>query len=399
MSSPTDTEPDASSTAKVDLAEAIITKLDTLTTKVDTLSKTFRRCFTATLIAAPGVLLEYMQVPIVDSELKRAVLGTPGHGESTWTYVKRLDTTPPTFYAMSCAQRAYRFRHRAHEDEEEPQFVVIPKELIEYAKAVLILKDGHCFGHPYEEEYPYEKASHQNITLLKLTRLPDSVVESNVPIWHDQKRELLALPEHHWAFVAGKSLKTPIIGRNAVYDNYSRCLLFLQETRTESGHDGTAMFGFTKNDARAVSLEVEERQNSPSTLLGVYTGMHQVENGQTRGCICLLPAFEAFEHKDLQRYSLEEVWLLTQTEVRCRHNLYFTNSGWRVHQEPSRPDQFGYHLVNVFGSDNSNEGDEEILMEMYGVFIDAPSADEKSRRRIIRNGELEESFKHVDIDH
>ena len=357
-------------TTKVDtLEESLNTNtanLGTLTTKVESLSDDVRRGFQATLSAVPGILLNFMKVAIVEEKLQGAVRGLPGHGASTWTYIKHLGKLSTTFFAVSCAHCALEYKSLT---DGKTQFVVIPTVLIPYVSGVQLLRDGHRFG------FTYDGAKNQDIIILELNSLPDTVNEDEVLEWHDRKNELLEVP--YWALVAGESLKSPILGRNAIVDSRSNCWLFMLDSLTEPGQSGTVILGTTKKDTECLTPgNFDKEKSSSPVLLGVYTGTYSVESSlQLRGRVCPLPPPAAFALKTLQEVNFPkgiklEKWVPTTVARHVRHVQ--EKSTWNVHQERTRPDGLVYKLQSAVAGNKP-------VQTMHGVFINAPFADKKNK--------------------
>lgn len=293
----------------------LTTKVDALTTKVDGNTTKLNALATAQLTASPAVMLSYLNFPIVrnipiddpSKILRGAVIGlAAGYSDSTWTYVKRSDGNGQTVYfAMTCAHCALAFRREASTRNDEPtphQFVEIPFALKDYVDRVLLVKDYYCFG----SEYDKSQQRRYDIVVLQLTRLPPKVQtdEANILVWDNYVTT--HYDEFHGAFVAGKSLKSPITGLNAVFMGTERRWLFMKDSFPEQGHSGTVMMCWTEEQGNVyiTTGNPTEKERHKPRIMGLFTGVKQnkYENVplQDRGSICPILAFDDFSPYEIQ---------------------------------------------------------------------------------------------------
>lgn len=264
--------------------------------------------FGYTLSASAAPVLENMQVPIVTEDLTSAVLAERGGGSATWTFLFRHlngdshlsgeekveDTGEPDvgvtkeFFLLSCAHCALEHKN-THGDV---QFVVAPKTLVHLVDGVFLYEGKYWFADDYTGARKYD------IVLLKLKRLPNNVDENRVLEWVDfvgqYEKQFVG------AMVGGSSVKSPVIGRNAVYHDITGCWFYMRDSESEGGHSGTAMVCSQKDDGPKFVLDVDgdEKHNyQKPRLLGVHTGVQEFQDGlKSRGVICPMPRREQLKY-------------------------------------------------------------------------------------------------------
>lgn len=342
------------------------------------------------------MLLGLMPVPIVEersqARIRRALEGTKGYADDTWTFVKHVDEneTKTEYFAVSCAHCALLYQI---DDGETPvQFVKVPAELLDYVSAVSLLKAGHCFG------YKYQYARYADIVFLNLTELPDNVNEEHVPIWHDKQKMLHE--QGRVRLVFGDNLKAPITGRNAVLHEKKQCWYFALDSTSEPGQSGTLMFGTDEKRGGTflTATDKDEEAHFMPDILGVYTGIFRPDGGDlpSRGTICPLPAYNEVENKSLENLPLKTnplggnvptpIFLKSEIQDGRLTSGKWRVSEWKKKEEDSRGNSRWVTKEFIYKLELASQPNQDMSPNptMRGVFIKAPIISGKDIEQSIR---------------
>ena len=298
-----------------------------------------------------------MDIQIVKEDLTGAVVGTPGCGNFAMTYVKRMEHGNWQYYALSVAHGPLNYTMAGG-----TQFVAILDELQGKVNGVCLLKAGYAFG------MPYAGRKDQDIVLLKLSELPETVEQEKILVWHDEKLEVLQ--DHFYgAYVVGESLKSPVIGRRAVYHENGGRWLFMLDSCPEPGHSGTAMVGFTKQGGSQFVLAVDEGEKERNTplLMGVYTGKYDVIGLVSRASVCPIRPRDEFDLVDCVRPPDKiELWENVKPKGEGRE---LKKLSWKVVEGQT-------DLIEKIDTDHRKPP-----QRLRGVFVTTSYADKQNRKR------------------